>query len=311
MHPESAKVLELVEKAARPPLNTLEVTAARVQFTETFPALDFPVHNDVPAHDVVLAANGRQVGARLYGRGSASDGVSFLFFHGGGWVLGDLDTHDRFCRYLAAVAGRQVLAVDYCRAPEHPFPAAHEDAAAAFKAVVRDANRLNIDPQRIIVAGDSAGGNLAASLALQEWPDLPFRPWRQWLVYPFVDLAGRHQSRCSFGDGHLLTGTMLDWFLDKLLAGGDARPDWRLSLLDVPVSVPAPPSAVIVLGGADPLHDEGLALARHLERAGGTVTLLDYPGMLHGFLNMQAVVHTARRALEESLVALFEPLPTD
>jgi acetyl esterase len=219
-----------------------------------------------------------------------------VFVHGGGWVTGDLDTHDEPCRLLCRHAGVHVLSIDYRLAPEHPFPAAVEDVLAAWRWAHEHAEKLGADPNRIAVGGDSAGGNLSAvaaqQLAQADWP----APALQVLIYPAVDLAERRRSSELFGDGFLLTNGDRDWCESKYIGGtGADRTDPKMSPLRAPDLAGLPP-AIIVTAAFDPLRDEGEAYASALHEAGNQVTLYRAPGLVHGFINLTSVNRASRDA---------------
>ncbi len=207
-----------------------------------------------------------------------------VFFHGGGHVIGDLDTHDQPCRFLARHSGALVLSVDYRLAPEHRFPAAVDDALAAFRWAHREAEALGGDPRRIAVAGDSAGGNLAAVVALRAKLDGGPAPAFQALIYPVTDYSANHRSAELFGEGFFLTQRQMDWYRDHYFATEDERRDPSASpLLASDLSGLAP--ALVVTAGFDPLRDEGEAYAKRLREAGVATTLRREPDLVHGFIN--------------------------
>ena len=220
-----------------------------------------------------------------------------MFFHGGGWVYGDLDTHDPPCRFLAERSGVRVLSVDYRLAPEHPFPAAYDDALAAYRWVVENAASLDADVTRLGVGGDSAGGNLAAVTAIEAArTGLPLA--FQLLVYPGTDATQGTASKRLFGKRFYLTQVFMDQVMDQYVPDRARRADPRVSPLlgDVPDGL-AP--AYVVTAGFDPLRDEGEAYARLLADAGVEVELRRFPDQIHGFLNVLGVGRTARAASAE------------
>jgi acetyl esterase len=224
-------------------------------------------------------------------------GPLLVFFHGGGWVSGDLDTHDPACRFLAERSGVRLLSVDYRLAPEHPFPAAHDDALAAYRWVVAHAGDLGADPARLGVGGDSAGGALSATTAVAAAHEgLPLA--RQLLIYPGTDLTGHTESGRLFGEGLFLTSRYMDAV--KAAYAPDpatwSTPEASPLLADVP---PGLAPAYVVTAGFDPLRDEGEAYARKLADAGVEVELRRFPDQIHGFLNMVGVPGTARAAMAE------------
>jgi acetyl esterase len=243
--------------------------------------------------------------ARLYVPRNASEGPRplLVYFHGGGWVIGDLDTHDSAARFLAANAELPVLSVDYRLAPEHPFPAAIDDAFAAFRWAVENAGGLGADPARVAVGGDSAGGNLAAGVSLMARDDDGPAPAMQLLIYPVTDAIGGQESRRLFADGFLLTSSDMNWFEGHYLPDAAAGQDPRVSMLRAEdLSGLAP--AYVTTAGFDPLRDEGEAYAERMRAAGTSVALRRHPGLIHGFANLTAISRSSRAAMSEVAGAL-------
>lgn len=238
-----------------------------------------------------------QLGARLYvPRGSHGVGRGLLvFFHGGGWVLGDLDTHDALCRSIAADAGIRVLSVDYRRPPEAPAPTAAEDAIAAFTWAVDHAEDLGVDPALVAVGGDSAGGNLAAVVAQQTvLRDLP-QPALQVLLYPSLDLVARRPSRDLFSEGFILTEEDIIWYRDHYTPDPTLRPDPIVSPLRADDLTGLPPT-YLTTAGFDPLRDEGLEYAEALTKAGNPLTHAHHPSLPHGHTTLLTLPGTTREA---------------
>ncbi|WP_241996421.1 alpha/beta hydrolase [Kribbella antiqua] len=232
----------------------------------------------------VRGADG-QLGARLYVPRTASGGL-LVFFHGGGWVVGDLDTHDSFCRALADDAGIRVLSVDYRLAPEAPAPTAAEDAIAAFTWAVDHAVDFGAEPGLVAVGGDSAGGNLAAVVAQQcVRRDLPL-PALQVLLYPALDLVGRRPSRDLFAEGFILTEADILWYRDHYTPDPAVRSDPLVSPLLADDLTGLPP-AYITTAGFDPLRDEGNEYAAALKAAGVDVTHVCHTSLTHGHVNLR------------------------
>jgi acetyl esterase len=223
--------------------------------------------------------------ARVYKTaGTRGEGPGLVFFHGGGWVLGSLDSHDGICRWLARNAGVTVVAVDYRLAPEHPFPASSEDATAATRWVLERAPSLGIDPARVAVGGDSAGGNLAA-VAAQALRGDRLRPAFQLLVYPATDLTRSHPSHKHFSSGYFLTKASIDWYRDHFAPDPATHTDPRGSPLFAPDLSGLPP-AFVVTAGFDPLRDEGRAYADKMRAANVAVEYACVEGAIHGVLSM-------------------------
>ncbi|MGN6203204.1 MAG: alpha/beta hydrolase [Solirubrobacterales bacterium] len=253
---------------------------------------------------VAITGPAGRIDARLYVPEAAGEPAPLLvYFHGGGWVIGDLETHDDPCRFLASRAGVRLLAVDYRLAPEHPFPAAAEDALAAFEWATANAERLGIDRERIGVGGDSAGANLAAATCLTARDKGAALPAMQLLIYPVAETAGTAPSRRTFGEGFLLTRGDMDWFEDHYLPPGVDRGDPRVALLNATDLTGLPP-AYIATAGFDPLRDEGEAFAARLREAGVAVALQRHPGLIHTYANLTAICPTARAAMHEAAGAL-------
>jgi acetyl esterase len=221
-----------------------------------------------------------------------------VFLHGGGFVMGDLDTHDAPCRLFCRHGRMHVLAVDYRLAPEHPFPAAAEDAVAAFRWAVRHAEELGADPRRVCVGGDSAGGNLSAVVAQQSVLAGGPVPVAQLLVYPVVDTAQEWRSGELFASGFVLDRKDRLWFTGHYVPAGIDRTDPRLSPFRVADASGLCP-AYVVTAGFDPLRDEGEAYASKLAAAGVPTTVRRYDGFVHGFLNMVGVSPASRAAAIE------------
>jgi len=256
---------------------------------------------DVRVEPAEVSGEDGDLPARLYvptedhGR---SNGGLIVYYHGGGWVTGNLDTHDQPCRLLANSSGARVLSVDYRLAPEHPYPAPTSDAVGAFREVCARANSFGADPKRVAVAGDSAGGHLAAVTALVCAADGGPAPAFQLLIYPVTDLANTARSRVTFESGFVLSTADMQWFEEQLAGPGVDRNDPRVSpLLAEDLSGVAP--AMVVTAGFDPLRDEGEAYAARLSEAGVPTLQRRYPGYVHGFASALAFGSGPSRALGE------------
>ncbi len=245
------------------------------------------------------------LGARFYLPPNLPGGTPpplLVFYHGGGWVIGDLDTHDGVCRFLAAAAGIAVLSVEYRLAPEPPFPAAVDDAWDAFAWAGANASELGVDPARIAVGGDSAGGNMAAVTALRG-RDEGLAPALQLLIYPVTDSADDPRSRLLFADGFMLTKGDMDLFEGHYIGPGTDVDDPRISVLKAPDLTGLAP-AFVATAGFDPLRDEGEAYAIRMREAGVPVALRRYSGLIHGFANQTAFSRSSRAAMLELAGAL-------
>ena len=218
-----------------------------------------------------------------------------VYFHGGGWVIGDLETHDNVCRHLAQQANCVVVAVDYRLAPEHPFPAALDDSFAATCWVVDHAAELGIDAAWIAVGGDSAGGNLAATVCLKANALGAPKLAHQLLVYPATDTAQDTPSYTENKEGYSLSAALMGWFWDQYI--GDQPRDNPMMAPILASDLSGVPSATVITAEYDPLRDEGEAYGERLKAAGVTTTITRYDGMIHGFFHMQDALADGRDAL--------------
>ncbi len=232
--------------------------------------------------------------ARHYAPAEATEGAPLLvFFHGGGFATGDLDTHDEPCRLLCRYAGVHVLSIAYRLAPEHRWPAGIEDAIAATKWAHAHAARFGADPGRIAVGGDSAGGNFAAVVARELTRQGEAVPALQVLIYPGTDMVETRRSAELFGEGFFLTRESMDWCVEQYLPADADRADPGLSPLRAPDLEGLPP-AIVITAAFDPLRDEGEAYAEALRAAGNRVNTVRVPGLIHGFINLTAVNRNSR-----------------
>ena len=260
----------------------------------------------VPVRTCELRITGAEgpIGARLYTPAGLADGSPLLvFYHGGGWVIGSLDSHDSTCRFLAAEGGVRVLSVDYRLAPEHRFPAAAQDAVAAFRYAVANADELGADPAAVAVGGDSAGGNLAAVVCHVTARERTTKPAFALLFYPASDASSRRPSRDLFGDGFLLTDDDMNWFRDHYAPDPALYTDPMLSVLLSEHLAEFPPTYLTV-GGFDPLRDEVEEFGALLAKAGVPVVVRRHPDLIHGFTGFLGVIPRAREATAEAVGAL-------
>jgi len=294
-------LLKLAERDPRPALSGLTPVQARAELLSSARMVaGAPIRGVEIGRTSVVGAAG-PLDARVYTplelRGERS-GPLIVFYHGGGWVAGDLDTHDQPCRLLARCAGARVISVAYRLAPEHPFPAPVEDALSAFRDIVARAAEFGADPARVAVAGDSAGGHLSAVTCQLAAADGGPAPAFQLLIYPVTDLNGRTASRDTFAEGFLLTKDDMAWYEAQFLAAGGELSDPRVSpLLAQDMSALAP--AMVVTAGFDPLRDEGEAYAHRLREAGVRTILRRHPGFVHGFANIFTAAEVGREAIAE------------
>jgi acetyl esterase len=302
LDPEARTLMDQIEGMG-PPWHHLSVEEARAAIV----AVNAPVGEP----EVVARIENRTVSGprgeipiRVYTPEGRAPFPILVYFHGGGWVMGNLETHDGLCRHLANAVGCVVVSVDYRLAPEHPYPAPTEDAYAATRWVAANAAAVGGDPARIAVGGDSAGGNLAAVVALMArdrgGPGLVF----QLLVYPATDHpAAGHPSYEENAEGYFLTRDMVQWFWNHYCGSGVDRGDAYLYPLRAK-DLRGLPAARVVTAEFDPLRDEGEAYAARLREARVPVELKRHDGMIHGFFGMGAFLTQARTATVEAAAAL-------
>ena len=299
LYPQAARFLDQLKKLNLPRVEATTPEEARELMLTSVLGLGPPAEVDEVDDRDVPGPDG-PITIRIYSPGDHAKGEAVrgavLFFHGGGFVTGDLATHDGLCRALAVEAGTKVVAVDYRLAPEHKFPAAADDAFAATHWVRDHAAELDIDAGRISVAGDSAGGNLAAVVAMMTrdrgLPPLAF----QVLIYPVTDFDFETESYRECREGYMLTTSAMRWFWDQYLAHpGDGETPYA-SPLRADDHTNLPP-ALVITAGYDPLHDDGEAYAAKLTNAGVPTELRNYDGMIHGFLRRLNDFDLAKDAL--------------
>src|SRR5215475_8161942 len=299
LDPQAQAVIDLVIKSGRPAYNTLSPKDARQLFRETRPG-STPTPAEIgPVRDLSVDGPGGPIPLRVYRPKGVAAGAALpglVYFHGGGWVIGDLDTHDVQCRQLTAEAGITVVAVDYRLAPEHKFPAAVDDAWAATRWVVTHAGELG-----------GAGGNLAAVVAIMAREAGGPAVALQVLVYPVTDVGAESKSYRDFADGYMLTRDGMRWFTNHYLQSPSEAQDWRASPLRAASLAGLPPTLVIT-AGFDPLRDEGAAYAARLADAGVRVDYINYGGMIHGFIGMGRLLDTGNRATSHVAASLREAL---
>lgn len=295
LDPQVKMLLDGMAAAGGTPMSLMSPAEARAMYVALKDPLEVPI-GKVDAQTVPGPAG--EIPVRLYTPVAAGGGALpvLVYFHGGGWVIGDLDTHDALCRTLANESGCKVMAVDYRLAPEHKCPGAVEDAYAAVEWVERQGAQVGIDVNAIAVGGDSAGGNLAAIVcqlaAARKGPKIR----HQLLLYPVTDTDTNTGSYGAFGAGFFLEKATMEWFFDHYLDGEVAKDSPMIAPLKAP-DLSGLPAAYVVTAGHDVLRDEGKAYADALSAAGVDVTYIDYPTMIHGFFNLQGMVDASRPAV--------------
>jgi acetyl esterase len=295
--PQIQRLLDMMDQQRAPPTYGVSVETARNQLEELFSMADPEPIGEVQEFEIPGPDSPLPV--RVYApEGSEGPLPVFVTFHGGGWVIGNLDTHDPVCRAVANEAECLVLSVEYRLAPEHPFPTAVEDAYAATEWAAEFAPDLGGDPNRIAVGGDSSGGNLTAAVTLltrdRDGPDL----CHQSLIYPAVSSPRLHEfdSYEENAEGYLLERESAEWFYERYIQRAtDARNEYAAPLLARDLS--GVPSATVITAGFDPLRDEGFAYADRLDEAGVPVEHENFEGMIHGFVNLVDMVDQSREAI--------------
>lgn len=299
LDPELAAIVGFVNDAGAVDPGDVGVAGMRASMEAMASVLFGPPRDDVEVSDLELATRGGALAARRYDPRGAGSGTALVWFHGGGWTIGSVDTHDGLCRELAAASGATVLSVDYRLAPEHPFPAAVHDAIDATAAIATGAGGPDLDPGRVVVGGDSAGGQLA-TVACRVLRDLggPM-PAAQVLVYPVTDLSpdAGHRSRERNGTGYLLTSDLIGWFADQWVPDPALRTDPQVSPL-LAGDLSGLPPALVLTAEHDPLRDEGDAYAAALRAAGVPVIHETYTGAVHLFVQL-ATTAIGRRAIDQ------------
>ena len=298
LHPQARALLDLLAARGVPTIESLPHLDARSAYRERRAILQPPPQDVAEVRDLSAPGPHGPIPLRLY-RPKVDSGVRLpvlVYYHGGGWVIGDLDTHDTLCRELANGSGMAVVAVDYRLAPEHRFPAAFDDALAATQWVHDHADELGVDATRLAVGGDSAGGNLAAvvCLAARDAGTLPIV--FQLLIYPGTDQRRGHGSHTTNGKGYLLTADTITWFHDHYIDDPKHDLDWRASPL-LHADHRGLPPALVITAGYDPLRDEGLDYARALSAAGNAATYVCFERQIHGFITMGKVLDEANTAV--------------
>lgn len=302
LHPQAKALLDLIEQRGVPPTHTLSVADARRFYLERrfFTQPDPEEVGEVC--DLHAEGPNGAIPLRLYKPLKAAPAPLpvLVYFHGGGWVIGDRDTHDSLCRQLANASRCAVVSVDYRLGPEHRFPGAVDDAIAATYWMRQQAHALGLDASRLAVGGDSAGGNLAAVVAIaardgKHGGDLPIA--FQLLIYPATDMRRSAPSHTTNGQGYLLTRDTITYFHDHYIDDAAHDLDWRASPLLHPDLSRLPP-ALVLTAGYDPLRDEGLMYSQRLTEAGNRATHICFERQIHGFITMGRVIDEANAAVE-------------
>ncbi|MEO6031474.1 MAG: alpha/beta hydrolase fold domain-containing protein [Burkholderiaceae bacterium] len=306
--PRMAALLDNIERAARPPFHTMSVPDARRAYESSSEILELPRAPLARVEDIgIPGADGTVLAARIYAASLGPLPV-LLYLHGGGFTIGNLETHDSLCRQIAQRSGAAVVALDYRLAPEHRFPCAVDDAWAAMRWLAGHARTLGLDATRLAVGGDSAGGTLAAVCAIHA-RDIGLALCAQILITPGTTAFADTPSHRQFARGYLLEAEAIKWFFDQYIDRAE-RSDWRFAPLEA-ADLEGVAPACVILAECDPLVDEGLAYADRLRAAGVHVELELYRGVTHDFIKLGRMLPEARAAQDvigATLKSAFEPL---
>lgn len=305
LHPDTVALLEAARAANAPPYEAMTVEQARETSGEFTAVGAFPALDVASVEDRTIGEGASAFTARLYRPLHSAEAAApaILYIHGGGWVVGSLDSHDSICRRLCDALHWPIVAIDYRLAPEHRFPAAVDDTFAAIRWLHAEAAALGIDPARIAVVGDSAGGNLAAVAAIAAREGMVPPVAFQGLVYPVTDLGGESEGYARVVEGMPVTGPTMRWFRDLYLGSPEDGQDWRASPLRAASLADLPPALVVTMEH-DPLCEEGRAYARGLIDAGGEVIELHFSNHMHGLISMGALIRDAEALLQSLITAL-------
>ena len=306
LDPDAQTILDMVKAAGRPAFHTVTPQEARVFYAASRTVLQPEPQDVAKVKDFSVPGPYGDISLRLYRGKNTQPGQvlpCLVYFHGGGWVLGDLDSHDTVCRRLANQTDACVVSVDYRMAPEYVFPAAIDDSATAIRYVAAQSSALEIDATRLAVGGDSAGGNIAAVMALMArdgtLPKIVF----QILIYPATDFSGTSDSYRCITEGYPLTAPTMYWFRDLYLRNQADWYDWRASPLRA-ASLAGTAPAMLITCAHDPLCDEGIAYARRLEQENVRVMHTHFSDQIHGFLTMGKFIRASNIAHDLSSQAL-------
>lgn len=304
----SARAVGELALAIRPPEATPELEESRRGLRLLAARLDLPRPAAVAVRDLALPGAAGPLPVRLYDTDlGATARPAILFLHGGGWVQGGIDTHDGLCGQLALEAGVRVLAPEYRLAPEHPWPAAPDDVLALWRAIRADPGAVGVDPARLAVGGDSAGGNLAAVLIHDLAEAGEPAPAAQLLIYPALDAGFATPSMQSLREAYILPRPRMEWYVSLYLPPGADPFHPRAAPARSPHAAAAPPTCILT-AGHDPLRDDGAMHAERLRAAGVAVLHREWPGQIHAFLSVRKAIPEGRAALSEAAAWLRDSL---
>lgn len=308
VRPDVKAFLDFLNSQPGPQMHELDAPSARMMYRAMGQMVELPRGELAHVEDLSIPGDhGHSIPARLYcpKKHGGQPAPVLLFFHGGGWVIGDLETHDSACAEIARGLGMTVIAIDYRLAPEHPFPAAADDCLAATRWVAGSPEAIGHAVTGLVLAGDSAGGNLASVCAQQLHDKLPVPILAQWLIYPGVDMTANSGSMVDFAEGFLLTNAGMTWFMGHYLGEGDRGLDPLASPYHGDRFEGLPPALVFTCG-LDPLRDQGRAYAGKLIEHGVPTVYREAKGQIHGSLTLRQAIPSAQGDLAGCLAALRE-----
>ncbi|MEQ1931210.1 MAG: alpha/beta hydrolase [Parvularculaceae bacterium] len=307
LDPKTRPLLDLIAALGEPPLSQQTPAEFRARRERGREIVNLPWTETPVVRDIEVAGAAGRLKARLYDSVDGGKRPTLIYFHGGGFVYGSLESHHPLCCRLALAGGFRVIAVDYRLAPETPFPGPHLDAIAAVKSIIAEASHHGVDADRVALGGDSAGACLATvaarKLKREGGPEIAF----QLLIYPVVQSGEETWSRKTFADGYFLTREAMNWFDGHYLPAGVDREDEAVSPLRTPPPKGLAP-AYVITAGYDPLFDEGRAYAESLKASGIAATHVDYPDQVHGFVSLSAFSTVAIEAIEQAARAVSDAL---
>ena len=301
LDPQAKWVLDIAEQVKAPLLEDLSATEAKAAYEERAQKLCF---KDVPigsTEDLEIDGPHGNIPLRIYKPVDGPDTLPVLvFYHGGGWVIGSRDSHDALCRKICNQGPFLIVSVDYRMGPEAKFPAAADDAYTSLQWTHKNISAYGGDADRIAVGGDSAGGNLSAVVCQMARNSGTAAPVFQWLIYPATNMDMCTDSHRDFAEGYFLTKQLMTWFQGHYLNGPEDQKNWKASPLLAESCADLPP-ALVQTAGFDPLKDEGKAYSDRLNKEGGRSSYTDYPGMIHGFINLGGAIDAAQTAIDEGI----------
>ena len=303
VRPDVQALLDQMKAAPGPSIADLGAVAGREMYRAMGSMLDLPRGDIAEVRDIAIPGPAGAIPARLYRNHKAKSGDVLVYFHGGGWVIGDLESHDGLAAEIARGSGLTVVAIDYRMAPEDIFPAAADDCIAATRWVAGSPAELGEKVTGVAVAGDSAGGNLSAVVAQALAGQLPVPFKAQWLIYPAVDMVENWGSLDEFADDYVLTKAVMRWFEVTYAPTATQRHDVRASPLRA-TSLAGQPPAVVMTCGLDPLRDQGRAYAAKLAESGVSVTFRELAGVVHGAFNLRAALPSIAADLKRGIADL-------